>query len=243
MQTLKYIYCLVRNTEIGPEAFPRGLDGAEIHHASFSGVGALISSLDHAHLVSSVQSILDHQAVVVASLKLFRSIIPCRFGTLFSDEESILTFLKEHYLCIDAQLTRLEGKIEVSVHAIFNGKMDDEETGSFPLSGIDYLLRKKEKFDAIRVLEEEADRFNRDLNKALSPLWSEVKVQRVPGVSSPGEKKLLNSICYLVEQQKLLDFKNVYQRFKSDKPSLRLLYTGPWPPYSFADIDLHAGKE
>jgi len=50
----------------------------------------------------------------------------------------------------------------------------------------------------------------------------------------------LLSLYYMVDKSKLLSFKLAYRKFKRENPGLRLLYTGPWAPYNFADIDLEA---
>ena len=266
---MKYVYCLARHEPSPPDAFPPGLGGAKVHHISFSGISALISHVDsvevrHAVPVpDTVQNVLAHQEVVDAALRLYRSVIPCRFGTLFPDNKNILMFLKEHYTRLDAHLTKLEGKIEVSVQVILNRRGsvpvpaltaaplatreqgDAETRGQSPQrpsaaspclkrrAGISYLLKKKEKLHASKELDEQAERLSLDLNRAMSPLWSDVKIQK-----RSTERKLLLSICYLVDQQKLPAFKLAYQKFKRENPTLRLLYTGPWPPYTFADIDL-----
>jgi len=222
------------------DAFPLGLGGVEVYGISFGEIGAMISDVDSDQPVCSVQSVLAHQKVVDAALRLSKSVIPCRFGTLFPDDENILTFLKEHYELLDAQLTRLEGKVEVGVQVILNRRAGvgtrgqwDEETRGQEGPGISYLLRRKEQFDGVKELDEEMERFSRELNWAMSPLWSDVKMEK----TTQG-KKLLLSLYYLVDKHKLPCFKLAYRKFKRENPSLRLMYTGPWAPYNFADIDL-----
>ncbi|MFQ5842995.1 MAG: GvpL/GvpF family gas vesicle protein, partial [Thermodesulfobacteriota bacterium] len=248
---MKYVYCLVRNAPPVPDVFPLGLGGAEVHDVSFGGISALISDIDielcvrnkSGQLAGNVQNALVHQEVVDAALRLSKSVIPCRFGTWFSDDRKVLMLLKEHYARLDALLTKLEGRIEVSVQTIFNRKdtatppgtrgqgdagtrrQGDTETRRQGDKGISYLLRKKEQFDAVKELKEEADRFSRELNQAMSPFWSDVKVQKITQ-----EETLLLSLYYLVDEQELPSFRLAYQKFKGENPSLKLLYTGPWAP-------------
>lgn len=242
---MKYVYCLAKDVNSN-DAFPPGLGGTKVHHVSFEGISALISDVDSDQLAGDVQNAMAHQEVVNAALKFSKSVIPCRFRTLFLDDEKILALLKKHYALLDAQLARLEGKIEVSVQVIFNQRESTRSVSTaIPetpkaegqkeslMDGINYLLKKKERFDAIKELSEKADRFSREMNQAMSPLWSEVKVQK-----RSTDKTLLLSLCYLVDQQNLSSFKQVYQKFKRENPSLKLLYTGPWPPYSFVDLNL-----
>ena len=245
---MKYVYCLARDVAAGADTFPPGLNGAEVYHISFERISALISDVDsagtrHTAPLVSEQNALVHQAVVDAALKLSASVIPCRFGTLFPDHENILTLLRKHYTRLDDHLMKLAGKIEVSVQTILKRRADLESVSEAAHSGtreqedagVSYLLGKKEKYDAIKELEEEADRFSQELNQAMSPFWSDVKVQK-----RSTDDRLVLGVCYLVDQQELSSFKSAYQRFKRENPGLKLLYTGPWAPYTFADIEFRA---
>ena len=245
---MKYVYCLARDVGTESDTFPPGLNGAEVYHISFEGISALISNVDsvgtrHAAPIVSEQNAMVHQEVVDAALKFSKSVIPCRFGTLFPNDEKILTLLKEHYTRLDDHLIKLEGKIEVSVQTIFKLRTDSKSapeaahpgTREQGDAGASYLLGKKEKYDAIKELEEEADQFSQELNQAMSPFWSDVKVQK-----RSTDDRLVFSVCYLVDQRQLSSFKSAYQRFKRENPGLKLLYTGPWAPYTFADIELGA---
>lgn len=243
---MKYVYCLARDVVAGPNAFPPGLNGADVYHISFERISALISDVDsvgtrHAAPLVSEQNALVHQEVVDAALRLSKSVIPCRFGTLFPDDEKILTLLKERYTRLHDRLMKLAGKIEVSVQTIFKRQSDSKSLPEVAHSGtpeqkdagVSYLLGKKEKHDAVKELEEEADRFSQELNQAMSPFWSDVKVQK-----RSTDDRLLLGVCYLVDEQELPSFKSAYQRFNRENPGLKLLYTGPWAPYTFADVEL-----
>jgi len=250
---MKYVYCLARDVAVGPDAFPSGLNDAEVYHISFEEISTLVSDVDsigtrHAAPLANERNVLAHQEVVDAALQIYKSVIPCRFGTLFPNDENILALLGKHYTHLDDYLVKLEGKIEVSVQTIFKRRTDLESipTAAHPgtrerdrgiaeqgETGASYLLRKKEKLDAVKELAEEADRFSRELDQAMSPFWSDVKTQK-----RSTDDSLVLSVCYLVDRQKLSSFKDAYQRFRRENPGLKLLYTGPWAPYTFADIDL-----
>ena len=94
------------------------------------------------------------------------------------------------------------------------------------------MLKKKEQLDALRGSEREAERVSQNLDQAVSLFYSDMKVEK----RSSGNK-LLISFCYLLDRSELPHFESAYREFESEHPSLKLLYTGPWAPYSFADID------
>ena len=232
---MKYVYCLATHDPCIERSLPLGLNGAAVRQISFKGISVLTSDLDSEWLSVNISNVLAHQEVVKAALCISRSVIPCRFGTLFPEDDSVLWLLKEHYDAIIGQLAKLEGKMEVSIQAIFNREIAPagvEERRKHKKAGAIYLFRKKEQFDVIKALKEEAERFSQKLHQAISPFWSDVKVQK-----QLVEKKLLLNACYLVDQQDIPSFKLAYERFKGENSSRKLLCIGPWPPYSFADLD------
>lgn len=238
---MKYVYCLATYGPCTERSLPPGLGGAAVRQIAFKGISVLISDLDSDRLGANILNVLTHQEVVNAALSISRSVIPCRFGTLFPEDDSVLWLLKEHYEVVIDQLAKLEGKMEVSIQAIFNRKIAPsgvEERKKPMTAGAIYLLRRKEQFDVIKALKEEAERFSQKLNQVVSPFWSDVKVQK-----QLVEKKLLLNVCYLVDQQDIPSFKLAYERFKGENSSRKLLYTGPWPPYSFADVDLSTDSQ
>ena len=85
---MKYVYCLVRDVAMGSDAFPSGLNDAEVYHISFDGISALVSDMNSTGEAPTAneRNVLAHQEVVDAALRLSRSIIPCRFGTLFPND-------------------------------------------------------------------------------------------------------------------------------------------------------------
>lgn len=233
---MKYVYCLAKDVE-STSALPSGLGGMKVYQVSFKGIDALVSDMDSTSLLSEVQNALVHQKVVQGVLEQCTSLIPCRFGTLLADEEKILSLLKEHHGLLKDELQRLENKLEVSIRAVFDqinvekqrSKRAKEPKGK----GIKYLLEKKRRFDMVSELSKKADNFNRKLNSATKSFWTEVKEQK-----RSLDNGLLLSIYYLIDKNNLSSFKCSYQQFKEEHPELNLLYTGPWPPYSFTDINL-----
>jgi hypothetical protein len=234
--TVNYVYCLTCNNLSFTDSLPSGLGGAKVYKVAFDGITALVNDVEQCELEGNIQHAITHQEVVNAALELYSSVIPCRFGTLFPSNSNILVFLKKHHNLLNEYLTRLEGKVEMGIKTTFNHK-DKTEYTKKTNTGTGYLLRKMEELDDIRKLEQEADEFTEKLNQVMYTLWSDVKVQK-----QFKERTLLLSICYLVAKSNIPDFKEKYQEFKTRNPDVKLLYTGPWPPYTFANINFNESK-
>lgn len=235
---MKYIYCLASPVAASP-VLPRGLGGREVQPISCRSISALVSDMAATHLVGNASNALEHQAVVQAAVQLSSAVMPCRFGTLLADEAQLLALLQQHYAAYEAELARLRDKLEVGVQAIFSGSQVDPEPalGAVGLTaGTQYLLAKRRQSEASRAWHDTAEDFAQTLNVATTPLWTEVKAQK-----RPLQQGLLLSLCYLVQRDQVSAFRHIYEQVRRSSPQLKLLYTGPWPPYSFTAIDLSPG--
>lgn len=231
---MKYIYCLTGPAVLSP-VLPRGLGGREVYALAYRSIGALVSDMATASLVVDTANALAHQAVVQAAMQLFPAVIPCRFGMLLADDAQLLALVHQHYAACKAELARLAGKLEVGVQAIFRGSnVEAAPALESPrlTEGTRYLLAKKRHSDASRTLRATAEGFAQACNAATAPLWTEVKVQQ-----RRLERGLLLSLCYLVPRGQVTAFRHTYEQFRQHAPQRTLLYTGPWPPYSFTTID------
>ncbi len=206
---------------------------------SYRSISALASDMAAAHLVGNASNALVHQAVVQAAVQLSPAVMPCRFGMLLADEAQTLALVHQHYAACEAELARLRDKLEVGVQAIFRGSNVEAEPALETVGlteGTKYLLTKRRQSAASRTLCDTAEGFAQACNAATTLLWTEVKVQQ-----RRLDQGLLLSLCYLVPRDQVAAFRHTYEQLRRNPPQLKLLYTGPWPPYSFTAIDLSPG--
>ena len=57
-------------------------------------------------------------------------------------------------------------------------------------------------------------------------------------VTTRPSEKLLLAAAYLVERTKIKQYRNKITEVRAKRPELHFLLSGPWPPYSFANIEL-----
>jgi len=235
-----YVYCLT-DTMASIDTLPPGLGDAEVCQVSFNGISALISEVAPGHLSGDARNALAHQCVIQGAFERSTSVIPCRFGALFADEQQVLALVTTHYTRLEANLTRLRDRVEIGVRVLVDGieapVVRTLETERLP-DGARYLLGKRQRYDVARALSERAECLVRALNTATAPLWADVNVG-----TRARESGLLLSLSYLLDRKNLSAFMHAYQQFKDGQPGLKLLRSGPWPPYSFADIDLRHERD
>ncbi len=148
---------------------------------------------------------------VVESLMQERDLLPMRFGTLVEDDEAAVRALDERRDELKTSLERVRGAVELAVRAEVVRAREDTPAGP---SGTEYMRAKAHRTEAARLLHE-----------PLAFLARESIVQ-------PGPELL--RAAYLVDRDAVESFVGLVRRLQATHEDLRILCTGPWPPYSFA---------
>jgi Gas vesicle synthesis protein GvpL/GvpF len=148
---------------------------------------------------------------VVESLMHERDLLPMRFGTLVEDDEAAVRALDERREELKASLERVRGAVELAVRA--EPARDRENPPAGP-SGTEYMRAKAHRTEAARLLHEPLAFLARE------------------SITQPGPELL--RAAYLVDRDAVEGFVGLVRRLQETHEDLRILCTGPWPPYSFA---------
>ena len=174
----------------------------------WDGLTALCAPAEQRELTAEV--LWEHEAVV-ESLMEERDLLPMRFGTLVEDDEAAARAIEERHEELRRSLDRVRGAVELAVRAEANAPKDLTHEAT---TGAEYIRAKAHRTEAARLLHE-----------PLAFLARESIVQ-------PGPELL--RAAYLVDRQAVESFVGLVRRLQETHDGLRVLCTGPWPPYSFA---------
>lgn len=166
------------------------------------------------------EALWRHEEVVEALMR-GRDLLPVRYGTRVEDEAAAARAVSERYEEFVVALERVRGAVELSVRVLAAEERvaaADPEPGS----GADYLRAKARS----------AVGRERALSTLHEPLSLLARESRLSSARSPAE--LLRG-AYLVDRTAVDRFVRLVARLQAGSPSLRLLCTGPWPPYGFAE--------
>lgn len=167
----------------------------------------------------SPEALWRHEDVVEA-LMADRDLLPVRYGTCLDDEAAAAHALEERYQELGGALERVRGAVELSLRVL--AAQDDAEPGqarpdAAAASGAEYIRSKARAGRTVQNVHEPLSRIARA---------STQRPGRVTG-------ELLRA-AYLVDRGRVDGFVERVAGLQSTSPGLRLLCTGPWPPYSFA---------
>jgi len=180
-------------------------------------------------------------ALLVAAKAAF---VPFRFCTVLKDEASVLELLASNEDAFLAALTKLDGKSEWGVRITRTGNKPDavkaETQKQDDQSGKAYLLRKqrelRETEQAVQKIRSYAEACHRELEQ-LACAANRLPGNRYGPVS--GAQNVF-SASYLVKESEVETFKQRVTRLaeKYSPLGINLHLTGPWPAYSFTDLEL-----
>ena len=165
---------------------------------------------------------------------------PMRLATICFHDAAVRARLREWYVDLAHVLDRIEGCAEWSVKVLSAAPPpgSGEARSEDPVSGADYLLRKKalaeQRLTQDASLAEAARRIHEAL--ALLARASRVLPAQDPRLSGHQGTMVLNA-AYLVPDDEHEAFAALVDRLCTSDDRVVVDSRGPWPPYSFAMLE------
>ena len=235
--------------------------GSEIRIIDEGGIAALVSpvSLDSygegrfeerlRDPAWAAEKVMRHQAIA-EFFSLEHSVVPLRFGVLYSTADKVQEMLKERRDMLNQALQRLEGCEEWGVNVYVEkptlmGRLDELSPKLAELKarveqatpGQAYLLEKQ----ADRLRASELKIYMREVVDVIAQsLESQVEgSKRIPvgETEARQEPAVAAKLVYLVQRPKLRSFRTAAEKAAQQHADagVRLELTGPWPPYNFVE--------
>ncbi len=179
----------------------------------------------------SPEAVLRHEAVVEAARRQGPA-LPVRFGTVFRDAEAVACALAERYEPLAADLERLGDRVELCLTVLWPAPPVEDTPAPAPSdpetsAGARYLHARAAELRREEALTERAEAVARELEQAFGALALERRVSLLP------TPRVAVRTAYLLDAAAVADFRAAFQATRRARGELRLLLTGPWPPYSF----------
>jgi hypothetical protein len=181
---------------------------------------------------ATMKTVLQHEAVV-ESLRGRYPALPVRFGTFFRSADSIASSIEEQYELLAADLVRVGDKAELSITALWASTPCADDTARHAddamarHEGARYLRARA--FDLRRddARKERARALAQEIDDTLGTLALERRTSLVP------TPRIALRVAYLLDPVNVESFRAAFDAVRGVRIDLRLLLTGPWPPYSF----------
>ena len=220
-----YVYGIAERIET--LAVSSGISGARVDIKDVEGFSVLVSEFGNDAVPVTRENALTHDSVVRSVLDQ-TSPLPFRFGTL-STEKELASYLQAHRQTIEARLALVRGCLEMSVKIISNTDQTDSQAETGELGpGAAFLAQKRREI----LGSDEAKDVAEWLQREVSEIVREAQITLCP------TEKLIVAAAHLVEREQLAIYRGRVGNARKMRPELHFWVSGPWPPYSFSNIDL-----
>jgi gas vesicle protein GvpL/GvpF len=231
-----YAYCVTRT---GTES-PRNLTGLfdrEVYAIDTGELSAFVSEVSEKQVPVSKHCVLTHQKVVGSLLDAITP-LPFRFGTIVNLPD-LTSYLGSRQKFLLEKLAAVDNCVEMSVKVIWQkspadgrAATDSNEVVKASSVGTEFLRKKSAELIGSQHLSEEANELAAWLKKYLGSSVRQVKM-----TVRPAERLVLAADC-LVARVELNQYESAVEAARAERPELHFLTSGPWAPYSFANIEL-----
>lgn len=204
-----YLYAVVDELAGLPDA--PGIDGAPLKRRR-AGDFELVVSEHPGEVEPTEDAVLAHARVVEELLPLAGAVLPARFGVGFEDGASLERAVADRAAALKESLERVRGRVEVGVRVVGDSTAPPAETGR------EYLEARQRELAAIDALHES------------------LAARALAATRGNSRGQLVMSGAYLVDPAGIPEFQKAVGALQSEHPQLTFALTGPWPPYSFAEV-------
>jgi hypothetical protein len=230
-----YLYCVSRSGLSLPDTL-KGVGESPLEVITWGGLAGVCSVLPKDGYSLTIQDLFLHKEVVEYVHTLL-AVIPMRFSTTLKRREAVVELLQRHSSRLEETLDRLEDMVEISLRVVLEGEArnplpapvsgERAEAPSGPAlersEGIEYLRQKRQVQEEGRQLGLRAEEVCKVLEEKLRPLIAGSQLE---------SSRYMSSIYYLVRRDRLEEFERAFGEIRGRLPE-KVLYSGPWPPYSF----------
>lgn len=168
-----------------------------------------------------------HQQVV-AEIAQTETIVPARFGTLFSNESALLQDVQARSSALKKLFARIADSDEWGVKVLVEQQPSAPVSSKPASSGRDYLQQKAAR------MNKKPEHSQAELTQFLAALEKVATDSAPSGKVSGAQPGVLWQATFLVARSRRKKWEGVLQEFVQRwQGKRRIEVTGPWPPYSF----------
>ena len=225
-----YVYCVTETIESLPEKL-QGIAGAEVRLFQTENFSLLVSDFSGDIVQVYRENALVHAAVVRSVLDQTTP-LPFRFGALVT-EEQLRNYIAARGEALAANLALVSGCVEMNVKIISD--LQDRQPADQDLQekpGTAFLTEKRRELLGSEARAEEARSIAGWLERQLGAAVRQTRIK------TNVTNRLILAAAHLVERAAIQQYRNKVQEARAQRSDLKFLTSGPWPPYSFANIEL-----
>ena len=231
-----YAYCigekqafpaLARHRKPVPLESVVGVSGNQVFLYPASDLAVIVSEHNPQDTLNQ-RSGVDH-ARVIADCFQHSTVLPFRFGTVFSDDESLRKSIRSNQRQFLCNIDKLRGKTEMHLKIFVDdccGREVERHAGCESV-GREYLSSLRENASRARERQTRARAVSFQMHRLFLPLDEEVSCR----LTENG--KMMLDIAHLIDRKCVERYHNKFVTTSTLMRDCQMQLSGPWPPYHF----------
>ncbi len=231
-----YAYCigekhafpeLARHRKPVPMVSILGVSGNQVFLYPASDLAVIVSEHNPREALNQ-KSGVDH-ARVIADCFQNSTVLPFRFGTIFSDDESLRKSIRSNQRQFLGNIEKLRGKAEMHLKIFVEGCAGREmdRTSAKDCAGRAYLTNLRENAVRARERQTRARAVSFQMHRLFLPLDEEVSCR----LTENG--KMVLDVAHLIDRKCVERYQNKFATTSATMRDCHMQLSGPWPPYHF----------
>ena len=224
-------YCFIENIPTLPESLA-GIGGSQVRLLTVDEFSILVSDFSAETVSINRQNVLAHASVVQRILTRTTP-LPFRFGTLVT-EEQLRNYVAARGQALKTKFRNIRGCLEMNTKVIWQGDgvLMERLPSEKSKPGTAFLAQKRREIFGSETRVAEA----RSVASWLDQLVGDISRERK--LEESRTDKMLLSAAHLVAREAVDEYRTRLKAARAERPNLHFLVSGPWAPYSFANMEL-----
>ena len=229
-----YIYAIIESPPAALDGLT-GIDDEPLRVCATDGVGIVFGDRAAGTVHPSAPNVWRHEQVAEALMK-DHAVLPARFGTIMAGPDVVEETLSRNRDAFADGLRRVRGCVELGVRVMWQA--DAEMADDAPAQGHPPIGAPSASGRAYLAARLEEERRRRDVVRRAAELAGALD-ELFRACADDGTFRVLPTAkcvmtgAYLVPRDRTAEFRKCVEDAGAAYPELRLLCTGPWPPYHF----------
>jgi hypothetical protein len=231
-----YAYCigekqafpeLARHRKPVPLESVLGVNGNQVFLYPASDLAVVVSEHNPQETLNQ-KSGVDH-ARVIADCFQHSTVLPFRFGTVFTDDEMLRRSIRSNQRQFLENIDKLRGKTEMHLKIFVEDCCAPEIERHLPAESVgrEYLSNLRETASRTRERQTRARAVSFQMHRLFMPLDEEVSCR----LTESG--KMVLDISHLIDRKHVERYHNKFATTSAMLRECQMQISGPWPPYHF----------
>jgi hypothetical protein len=220
-----------------------GIDDALcLYTIPYADIAAVVCDVEEKLFDPTRHNVLTFNTAIIKIIEDDFSIIPAKFGTVFSSVHDVEIFLEKFYPHAKKLFVKIINKIELGLKVFWR----DESFAK--LINVEEVIRLKEQIELTG--DKEVDYLKMQLGELVKQIVEKKRTYYIKEIHDRLAKRAVDEVinenlvvkmvfnaAYLVERDRIekfqLEVRKLTERYKD---TLDFKFTGPWPPYNFTTM-------